>query len=464
MIGTYEVAAPPASTEDLERFARLQGRFLAEYARELPALLREDREERARRLLEKEGLADKQVLQALPYLAGYGLIDPLFFDDDIEEILIDDLRKPVLVVHRSRGKLATTLQYGSVDEVDRFIAKVKAFAGVSHERQIIDAQLPENVRVNVTLPPTSFRTPSITIRKYLEDPPSIAALIANGTLDADVAAFLWMAVDGLGHAPRNIVVTGPASCGKTTLLNALLTFTHEEERIVSIEDTMELDLRYHEDWVRMKASDDVVMEELVKNSLRQRPDRVAVGEVRGREAYNLLSAMNLGIHGLGTIHANNCRDAVARFKAPPMNVPVQMLGNIDLLVALQRFTRESAAVRRVVQVMETGHVIKDTLQLGEVYVYEPGKDRCREESFPAHTVNEIADAAGVTPKKVLLEMRRRSQTLADLAERGVHSQSAFVSEVRRYYEGPEDYWAELFARIKGVKKTEQKKEEKEKKS
>ncbi|MFH1722920.1 MAG: ATPase, T2SS/T4P/T4SS family, partial [Candidatus Altiarchaeota archaeon] len=192
----------------------------------------------------------------------------------------------------------------------------------------------------------------------------------------------------------------------------------------------------------------VSMEELVKNSLRQRPDRVLVGEVRGREAYNLLSAMNLGVHGIGTIHANNCRDAVSRLRSPPMNVPVQMLGNINVLVTLNRFQKGTTSERRVVEVVETGHIIKETLQIGDVYGYDPKKDEFIRDKFPAHIINNISERSGVSHREILLEQKRRKKILEYLVKHEVFIQHDFVAEIRKYYEDPKRYWEKVYAEIK----------------
>ncbi|MFH1722345.1 MAG: ATPase, T2SS/T4P/T4SS family, partial [Candidatus Altiarchaeota archaeon] len=257
MIPEYKVELKALSKENLGGLILLEEKFFAKHAKELPMLAGESRIKTVNEFLKNERLGKINLEEASNFLSGYGLLDPLFADDKIEEILIDDIRNPILIVHRELGKMKTNLQFTDLEEVDRFIRKVKLFSGVKADKQIVDAQLPENIRVNVTLPPTSFRTPSITIRKYLEEPPSIASLIKNKTLDCEIASFLWLCIEGLGLAPQNIVIAGIAACGKTTILNALMAFTRESERIISIEDTLELDLGYQEDWVRMKSSDEV---------------------------------------------------------------------------------------------------------------------------------------------------------------------------------------------------------------
>ncbi len=200
-------------------------------------------------------------------------------------------------------------------------------------------RLEDGSRLNATIPPASPYGPTLTIRKFLKNPLTIISLIKNRTINPRVAAFLWMCVDGLDYKPANLIVSGGTGSGKTTFLNALAVFIREGTRLVTIEDTTELQLM-HEHIVRLETippgrdgTMEISMDTLLKNSLRMRPDRIIVGEVRGSEAVTMFTAMNTGHDGcMGTLHANTAKETATRLMSPPMNVAPIMLTALDLLV------------------------------------------------------------------------------------------------------------------------------------
>jgi len=218
-------------------------------------------------------------------MVGYGVLDPLVNDELLEEIMVIGPKRPVYVFHRKYGMM----------------------------------KIPDGSRVNATIPPASVDGSTITIRKFRKDPYTVLDLISFGTMSPELAAFLWLAVDGMGAKPANILVSGGTGSGKTTTLNVLATYIPAHERIITIEDTAELNLPL-EHWVRLEArppsiegTGEISMDVLVKNALRMRPDRIIVGEVRHKEASTLFTAMNTGHDGcMGTIHANSAEETMVR--------------------------------------------------------------------------------------------------------------------------------------------------------
>jgi flagellar protein FlaI len=427
----------------------LEKTFLKKFSRELPHLTREERknlalkfllkevkedekEEKKRRYLEEE----EKIKGAVNFISSYGSIDPLIANKEIEEVMINGFKKPVLVYHRTRGKCRTNIKFRDREELSRLIKKIRVFSGVSRGEEIIDTILPEGSRVNLTLPPVSFNE-VITIRNYIQKHFSIIELIKNRTLNIKIAAFLWMCVDGFGLAPRNILITGGTSSGKTTFLNALLPFSRNHERIVSIEETPELNLSYCEDWVRTKTTENIGMEKLVENSIRLRPDRIIVGEVRGREAYNLLAVMNLGHCGMGTLHANSARDAVRRLNAPPMNVPVKMLTVLDLIIVITRFYEKGVMRRVITHVGEVAGQINEEVQLGKIFEYNAKTKEIELSKHPATTIDKIAEISGLSSKDVLDEINKRASLLNYLVKKNISKQADVVEIIRRYYENPD---------------------------
>lgn len=238
-------------------------------------------------------------------MVGYGMIDPLVRDDRLEEIMVIGAKKPVYAFHREHEMMVTNIEFISDNEITDLINRIAREVGrrVDISAPLLDARLADGSRVNATIPPASISGASLTIRKFREDPYSIVDLINMKTLGFDSAAFLWLCVDGLGVKPANILITGGTGSGKTTTLNVLASFIPERERIVTIEDTAELNLPLNH-IIRLEArppglegTGEISLEILTKNSLRMRPDRIIVGEVRHKEAFTLFTALNTGHDG-----------------------------------------------------------------------------------------------------------------------------------------------------------------------
>lgn len=255
------------------------------------------------------GISDSKLEQmskiVVRDMIGFGLLDILLEDDKLEEIMVTATGKPVYVYDRDQGMCITNISFEDEEELIHQIEKMGRNVGrrIDKQNPLLDATLPDGSRVNATIPPISLDGPTLTIRKFREDPLTIIDIIEFGTLSVDVAAFLWLAVDGMEAKPSNILVAGGTASGKSTTLNTLTSFVRNKERVISIEDTAELNLP-HEHWIRLETrapnvegKGEVTMEELVKNSLRMRPDRIIVGEVRGPEAMTMFTGMNTGHNG-----------------------------------------------------------------------------------------------------------------------------------------------------------------------
>lgn len=238
-------------------------------------------------------------------MVGYGLIDELIKDDNLEEIMIVGPKKPVYVFHREFEMMLTNIEFFSEQEIEELLNKIAREVGrrVDVASPLLDARLPDGSRVNATIPPASISGGTLTIRKFRQDPYSIVDLIRMGTISSEAAAFLWVAVEGMNTKPANILISGGTGSGKTTLLNVLASFIPDRERIITIEDTAELNLPIKH-WIRLESrppglegTGELKMDILTKNSLRMRPDRIIVGEIRHEEAFTLFTAMNTGHDG-----------------------------------------------------------------------------------------------------------------------------------------------------------------------
>ncbi len=238
-------------------------------------------------------------------MVGYGIIDSLIKDDQLEEIMVIGPDVPVFVFHRKYEMMITNIEFFSDSEIQDLINRIARQIGrrMDISSPLLDARLPDGSRVNATMPPATVAGSTLTIRKFREEPFSIIDLINEGTADPQSAAFLWLATEGLGARPANILISGGTGAGKTTLLNVLATFIPDTDRIITIEDTAELNLPMKH-WIRMEArppglegTGELTLDILTKNSLRMRPDRIIVGEVRHDEAFTLFTGFNTGHDG-----------------------------------------------------------------------------------------------------------------------------------------------------------------------
>jgi len=291
---------------------------------------------------------------------GYGILNPLLLDDNLEEVMISGTALPVFVVHRKYGTCITNVRFKSKRELRDFISHISTLIGkeVNYQNPILDGRLADKKRISIVIPPVSLDGPLITIRQFLAEPMSIVDLIKNKTFSPELLAFLWLCVDGVNIKPSNLLIVGGAASGKTTTLNSLLGFIPETERIITIEDTEELNVP-HKNRARMEThltgqGSMIDMDMLAKSALRMRPDRIIIGEVRGSEAKSLFIAMNTGHEGsMGTIHANSAEDAITRLLSAPMEVPESLVSVLDLIIVQRRFFNvETGIFRRISEVCE----------------------------------------------------------------------------------------------------------------
>lgn len=375
------------------------------------------------------------------YINGYGIINPLVNNDDLEEIMVIGSNKPVYVYHRNYGMVKTDIYFNDDEEIIRLIDSI---ARANHRRfdsesPIFDGKLKDGSRVNGTLPPISADGPTLTIRKFRKDPFTIIDLIKNNTLNSEIAAFLWLCIDGLGVRPSNIIISGGTSSGKTTLLNALAALINPKERIVTIEDTLELQIP-HDHIVRMETrlaniegKGEINMDSLVKNALRQRPDRIIVGEVRGSEAITLFTALNTGHSGFGTLHANSGRETITRLINPPMNVPKIMISAIDFILIEKRiYLPDGVNYRRLTELNEVVGMEEGTIQLNKLFIWNPLNDSFKNMSLSSKTLEKLEDFSGLNYKNLEGEIKRRKLFFDLMAKKNLRSNKILTKMVKMY--------------------------------
>ncbi len=370
---------------------------------------------------------------------GYGAIDILLGDDELEEIMIIGTNKPVYVYHRSKGMMITDIKLES-NEIRQIIEKIanNIQRKIDKQTPILDARLDDGSRINATIPPVSADGPTLTVRKFKKDPYTIADLIKLNTMTSDLAAFLWVTIEGLNVNPSNIIIAGGTGSGKTTTLNTLTSFIPPYERIITIEDTLEMQIP-HDHIIKTETrppnienKGEITMDLLLKNSLRQRPDRIIVGEVRSKEAITLFSALNTGHSGMGTLHANSSHETITRLINPPMNVPNIMLNSINFIIMQNRlYNPDKGIVRRITEVAEVVGMENDNIQLNKIYEYDPTSDSIQFSAINCNVLNKIASLKGITYKDVLKEVARRRKYLEKFVEKKhstIYQLQAYINE------------------------------------
>jgi flagellar protein FlaI len=375
-------------------------------------------------------------------MVGYGRIHPLLEDENLEEIMVVGASSPVYVYHKKHGACETNVVFNSAGEVENIAEKIARDVQrrIDRSSPILDARLPDGSRVNITIPPISLDGVSLTIRKFNRDPITVVDLINYHTITSELAAFLWTCIDGLGFSPNNLIVAGGTASGKTATLNALLVFVPKMERIITIEDTAELYLE-HKNRVRLETRPpniegrgEVTMDDLMKNALRMRPDRIIVGEVRGPEAKTMFTAMNTGHDGsMGTLHANTAHDVLTRLTSPPMDVPDTMIPALDLVIMQEKyFDRKKGVIRRVSEVSELTIGEAGGVQENSVFRWNLNTDKITTTGIPSRTQFKLENAAKMLNTDFKGELASRKKFLDSLVSEGIRKFDDIQSRVSEY--------------------------------
>jgi pilus assembly protein CpaF len=324
---------------------------------------------------------ERQVLTSdiVSDVMGLGPVEKFLADATVSEVMVNGLAP--IYVERNGLIEETDARFMSEDHLRRVIERIVGEVGrrIDESSPMVDARLPDGSRVNAIIPPLAVDGPSLTIRKFAAEPLQIGDLIESGTMTEELAEVLRAVV----QVGLNVIVSGGTGTGKTTMLNVMSSFIPDEERIVTIEDAVELQL-YQRHVVRLESRPpnaegrgEVTVRDLVRNSLRMRPDRIIVGEVRGPEALDMLQAMNTGHEGsISTVHCNSPRDALARIETmvlmsgvdlPSRAIREQISSALDLIVHLHRFRDGS---RRVTQVTEVLGMENDVITGSDIYRFD----------------------------------------------------------------------------------------------
>jgi flagellar protein FlaI len=379
---------------------------------------------------EKEDVLRYLISTIIHEMLGLGKFEIILEDANVEDISINNSFEPAWVYHKKYGWLKTNIRI----EKESDIANLASSIGRRIGRQItvltplMDAHLLTGDRVNATLFPISTKGNTISIRKFRRQPLTITDLIENKTISLEVAAFLWFAI----QYEMNIIVAGGTASGKTSLLNVLMSFIQPNHRIISIEDTRELFLPNFLQWVPLNTREpnpegkgEVSMLDLLVNSLRMRPDRIVVGEIRrAREAEVLFEAMHTGHSVYATLHANTADETFRRMINPPINIPRVMLESLHLIVSLFRDRRTGK--RRVFEVAE--------ILIGEdkphiIYRWRPAEDKIVKYSESQRVMEELKLFTGMSTNEINDDLKEKEIILDWLVKNKVN----LVNDVGRIF-------------------------------
>ncbi len=380
-----------------------------------------------------EKTADMLINYLIEENLGLGKIEILLKDPSLEEIVINNHKEPVWVYHRKHGWLKTNIRIFTEARIRHYATMIGRDVNkeITTLNPLMDAHLTTGDRVNATLNPISTKGNTITIRKFAEDPWTITKFIKQGTINVEAAAFIWLAIQN----EMSVLIAGGTGSGKTSMLNVVSNFFPANQRILSIEDTRELTLPSNLHWVPMETrlpnpegKGGVTMLDLLVNSLRMRPDRILVGEIRRKkEAEVLLEAMHTGHSVYATIHANNADEVITRLTNPPIDIPKPMISSLSLIIVQNRNRRTGK--RRTLQVAE---VLPngDPNTLLQLNVKDDMLEKVKDSKM---VIKRLELYTGMGKEEIEEDLRKKMRILSWMVKTGVEGIDNIGQTMTKYY-------------------------------
>ncbi|MCZ7373103.1 MAG: type II/IV secretion system ATPase subunit [Candidatus Methanoperedens sp.] len=375
---------------------------------------------------------------------GYGKLDVLLKDPMIEDISCDGADISVYLYHRKYTNIETNVVFEE-EELNMTILKLAQISGksISTGYPIMNARLPDGSRLEATLGrEVTTRGGTITIRKFREEPFTPADLIKYGTFSTEVMAYLWLAVEN----NKNIIIVGETAAGKTTTLNAISLFIPSESKVITIEDTRELTL-YHKNWIPATIREtymgqeaaNIDMFDLLRSALRQRPEFLLVGEIRGKEAYTLFQAMSTGHTTFSTMHAGSIQTAVNRLLSEPINVPLMMLSSLDIMIiqVLRNVGRRRARRVNVLSEFVGINAATGDISTRELYKWNPLHDVI-ELGGSSNVLDDIMIRRGWSKEQIIKELENRKAVLQYMVDMDINDYRDVSVIIRRFADSPEE--------------------------
>ena len=456
----YEVIEPPLTDDEKKILENIKSKLIE--VLELKDF--ENDEERKEYLMEKteeiieemNAPVDSVVLDRLKYYVyrdflGYGLVQVPMHDSEVEDISCDGVNIPIYIYHRMYGSIRSNLKFQKEDELDNYVIWIVQKSGrhISISNPMVDASLPDGSRLQATLGKhVTKRGSSFTIRRFKPNPFTPIDLIRFKTMSREMMAYIWLAVEN----GMSIIVCGGTASGKTTTLNAILLFIPPNMKIASIEDTRELNLP-HENWIPSltreglgepnpvtgKRPGEIDMFDLLKAALRQRPQYIMVGEVRGPEAYTVFQAMATGKTCYTTFHADDVKSMVHRFENAPINLPRALITALDIVILQAQVKVGTTMTRRVKSITEIVGLDPETNEIitNNAYTWNPADDTFNY-SGHSYIYEKISAIKGWSQRRMELEVKRRERILEYMEKLGVRYYRDVARIVAAYYKKPEE--------------------------
>ncbi len=458
----YLVVEPPLSDNDAKSID-----FIIETLQTMVIETKEIDEKGAEGFLEKtvreiidEYMLDVEDPDKILYvlkrdLLELGKLTPIMKDHLVEDVSCDGAGIPVYVYHRTHGSIRSNIIFNDEDELSAFVVRLAQKCGkhISIAHPMLDATMPDGSRVQMTLSSEiTTRGSTFTIRKFRENPFSPVDIINFHTMSPEMVAYFWMAVEyGV-----NALISGGTASGKTSTLNAIALFIPREAKIVSIEETREINLP-HPNWIpgvtRLGFGEvvdgrligEIDLFDLMKAALRQRPEYIIVGEIRGREAYVLFQAMATGHVTYSTIHADSTRALINRLEGKPINIPRSMMHSLDLVILQGLYKEEGRNIRRCKQIVELVDIDPQTNEVltNTVFKWDPGEDEFIY-SGKSYILDSLRIKLDMTAEEMKKELARRVEILKWMQKKNLREFKDVARIVDTYRENP----AQLLKEIK----------------
>ena len=369
---------------------------------------------------------------------GFGKIDPLMQDPDIEDVSCSGVNTPLYVWHRKYDSIPCNISFEN-EKLNSFVSRIVFRAGkhISSAYPITDLALQGNHRISVLYQKeVTPKGTSFTIRKFKQDPYSVIDLISFGTVSVEITAYLWM----LMEAKMSIMVIGSTGSGKTTILNAITGLVDPDYKIFSVEDVSEINIK-HQNWFSLvsrtgfgtKGEGEIGLYDLIKSGVRHRPDYIVVGEIRGSEAYVMFQAMATGHGGLCTMHADSLESATKRLQQKPMDIPASYMALMNCAIIIKRVKgQDGRSTIRATIVQE----LKTAIDYHTAFKWEPKSDYFKPQLEDSEMLKRIVEQTGSSMDELLEEFEKRKIVLKWLVQRGIRAYDKLAETIGKYYRDP----------------------------
>ena len=389
-------------------------------------------------------------------IVGFDKINGLMLDQNIEDVSCDAPNVPVYIFHRVQGYIPSNVIFRSEDVLNTYVNRMVQNSGkhISISIPIIDATLTDGSRLQASLGRyITNNGPAFTIRKFKSNPLSPVSLVMGGSVSARIFGYLWV----LTEYGSNMMVAGGTGSGKTTLLNAILLFIPPQMKIVSIEDTREINIP-HENWIAGvtrpgfgalnrdtgKRGGEIDMFDLLAASLRQRPNYIIIGEVRGKEAFTVFQAMSAGRYGFGTFHAEDPKTLIHRLESPPINIPRTLITALDVIIMQSQLTYKGKIVRRATSVSEITGLDPSTndIIVNNIFKWNNVNDDFTFSGF-SYAMNRIAERIGKSEADLEREVDLRETIINKMIEKKFYTYKDVTRMIIKFYKDRDGVLSEL---------------------